>query len=653
MLRLPAVALGLSYFVGCLAAYLSGNVMRAVILCIAGATAVTAVITHRARLWAVGLLLGLLSMTAYLQLYYQPLSRMDGGTVRTECRMLSAATSQSGWTSGRAICMLDGYPAVIGIAGSFQAQTGDTVGVLLELTQARQDMFTFSDGIVLNGSVKETYSRRSGFSLLYHAQNIRTAAAERLGLLGGENAELCKGILLGDTSGFSLRLQRDITRSGVNYMTAVSGAHITLCIMILMELFGGGKKLLQAGIAILAAAALMIMFGFTPSVMRAGIMMILCKSAVLLCRKPDTMNSLCVAVLMLTIFSPYAAADPALQMSCLGVFGSAVLGQYLNRLRKFGFERHRFAAKLKEAVVLSFSAMVCIAPVSVSCFGGISLAEIPASVLLSPLFTAAVVLGVIYLPTGAALFFVPLEWVMAAFRSVLAFFGNMDHAWLAMDDPAAVPLAALAAVLLVVGAFVPDHSKNALKCCGLTIVLFISVGLHSSRSRLKIDMVSDGQSGAAVLCSRDHAVVMISGGGDGLADCLYDEFMRSGITRISLINAPQLSYSGAYSVSQLAELFPVEQILCPDDLARYAGLFFDGLSVGGAVQEMTVNDRTITSAKAGDGTVGTDITVYYGYTLKEPQTCSLIPLYSSSRQKKLPPNGVNIYRERVRIELKG
>lgn len=652
VLKLPAVGLGLTYFTGCLAAYLSGDVMRTVILCIAGAAAAAAVAAHKFRIWAVGLLLGLLSMTAYLQLYYQPLSAMDGSSVRTECRMLSASTDQNGWTSGRAFCVIDGYPAMIGISGSFQAQTGDTVSAVVELQQARQDMFTFSDGVVLNGTVKETFGSKSGFSLLYHAQNIRSAAASKLGSIGGEEAELCKGILLGDTSGFSLRLRRDITRSGVNYMTAVSGAHITLCIMILMELFGRKRPFLQAGIAIAAAVVLAVLFGFTPSVMRAGVMMILCKCGVLLRRKADTTNSLCAAILALTLFSPYAAADPALQMSCLGVFGSAVVGRSLNGLRRFGFERHTLAAKLKEAVLLSFGAMVCIAPVSISCFGGISLAEIPASVILSPFFTAAVVLGIVCLTTGLGLATEPLEWVMSVFRDILSFFGEMDGAWLAMDNAAAVPLAFLAAALLVTAAFVPDYSKNALECCVLTILLFLSVGLRSSSGRMRVDMVSDGQSGAAVFCSRNEAAIIISGDGGGLAYEIYDELMRSGITRISLINAPQAGYSGMHSISQLTELFPTERILCPEDVMRYAEHFVGDVQIGAASQKMTVNSRSIACAKVGEPVPETDIVIYYGYTLKEPEAFSGLPLYCSSRQKKLPPGGINIYRERVRIELR-
>lgn len=113
-------------------------------------------------------------------------------------------------------------------------------------------------------------------------------------------------------------------------------------------------------------------------------MMLFAKTAPMFLRRADIMNSLCSAVLALTLFSPYAATDPALQMSALGVFGAAVLGRRMNQLRRFEFERFKLLAKIKEAAVISLCAMICIAPVSVSCFGGISLVELPASVALAP-----------------------------------------------------------------------------------------------------------------------------------------------------------------------------------------------------------------------------------------------------------------------------
>ena len=544
VLRLPAVRLGLTYAVGCIAAACGDDFLRIILL--SGAAVLTAACfaMHREKMLSVGLLLGVFSMSAYMWFYCQPLTGMSGSEIRTSCRVTSVSYYSKYFSAGRALCVLNGFPALIDLTGNYSAQSGDVLDVTITLTRADEGLFTFSDGVVLEGGVQEIHSQRHSFSLLGLAGNIRSAAGERLDVLGGDEAALCKGLLLGDTSGFSMKLKRDITWSGLNYMTAVSGAHITLVLMILMELFGRGKRS-QAYIAIAAVPLLAVLFGFSPSVMRAGLMMLIAKCSLLFCRRPETMNSLCAAFLALTIPAPYAAADPALQMSVLGVFG------------------------------------------------------------------------------------------------------GIPRAWLPADHPAMVPLAFLAAALLVIGVFRADSTKLALQGFALSVVLFVCVGSYGNYTRNRIDMISDGRSGAAVICTGDEASVMISGTGSGLKKKLFNEFMRSGITHVRMVNAPQLDYAGMAALSGLAELFPIDQLLAPDDDGVIIGAGADGT----AADSIEVNGRELVSAKSGDESVSGDIVMYWGYTRSVPANSAGLPLYVSAWQNQVPYNGVNIYDKPLRIEL--
>ncbi len=648
-LRLPAVKLGTAYAAGCLSACFGSDLLRIILITAASALLAAGFIMRRGKMWAAGLLAGLLFMSSYLWFYVQPLKNLSGSEIRTVCRITSASRSY-GYSYGRAVCVIDGKPAHITFSGAISAEPGDSADLLIELESADESLFSFSDGIVMHGKVKEVYSQENHFSLLNFARGIRAAAAERLNILGGDEAELCKGLLLGETGGFTLRLRRDITYSGVNYMTAVSGAHITLVLLIVMELFGKERRRLHAVIALITVPALALMFGFSASVMRAGLMMLFSKCGVLFCRSADTMNSICAAFLVLTVFTPFAAADPALLMSVLGVFGAAVLGQSLSQKRKFGFERFRLLAKIKQTAVLSLCAMVCVAPISISCYGGISLAVIPASVALSPFFAGTIAIGVLYIITGIPLLSLPLLWIMRGFRGILAFFGEIDGAWLAADFGAAVPLAFLAAALLIIGTFLPKHSKTALESFLLSIVLFLCIGMYANNTRRRIDFVSDGQSGAAVICSKNEAAVIICGNGAGLSWKLFNQFTLNGITRIRLINAPQLDYAGAYSLGEIAGLFPAETVLCPEAMTAFVRQNCPGANTGTAADSLTVDGTSIVCARSGDKTAAGDIVLYYSYTRSVPETSAALPLYVSSRQNLLPENGINIYDEKLRIE---
>ena len=180
-LDLPGVGLGAGVTVGCLLACYSEPMVRCVWLFIAAAVLAFSLFTGKRRFLAAGLLLGLVSMTVYQTWYAGSLQALAGSGIRAQCRIISVNYSNDRWSAGRALCVLDGKPALIDI-------TCDSV-----LDTAEQGIFTFSDGVVLSGEVTELHSRSSDFSLLYHLGNLRSKAAERFDRIGGDEAELCKG----------------------------------------------------------------------------------------------------------------------------------------------------------------------------------------------------------------------------------------------------------------------------------------------------------------------------------------------------------------------------------------------------------------------------------------------------------------------------
>ena len=157
-------------------------------------------------------------------------------------------------------------------------------------------------------------------------------------------------------------------------------------------------------------------------------------------------------------------------------------------------------------------------------------------------------------------------------------------------------------------------------------------------TRRRIDLVTDGRSGAAIICTRNEASVVVTGSGSGLRSKLFNEFLRCGITRVALVNAPQLSSNGMAVLEELSELFPMDEIRSPESDMPAA----DVISVDGS---------TIACAKAGDVSVIADIVLYYGNTDGVPESSAVLPVYISAWQQELPAGGVNIYNEPLRIKL--
>ena len=91
--------------------------------------------------------------------YCQPLSGMSGSEIRTSCRVTSVSYYSKYFSAGRALCVLNGFPALIDLTGNYSAQPGDVLDVTITLAPADDDLFTFSDGVVLEGGVQEIHSQ--------------------------------------------------------------------------------------------------------------------------------------------------------------------------------------------------------------------------------------------------------------------------------------------------------------------------------------------------------------------------------------------------------------------------------------------------------------------------------------------------------------
>lgn len=655
---IPCAGLGLGVFTGCIAACFAEPAAKYVGIAVAVFLLILSLARRKRQFLAAGLLFGLVSMTAWQLCCAAPLESLAGSDIRTECRIVSVNYSSDVWTYGRALCIIDGRPALIEISGTSGFDIGDSLDADLSLEKPEDNIFTFSDGVVISGKITQLHSRTPHFSLMYHLGKLRTSMAERFSVIGGDEAELCRGLILGIRSGFSMGLERDILYSGVSYMTAVSGAHITIFVTILCELLGKKRRRNAAWLSIAAAVVLEFMFGFSASVMRAGTMLVLTRCAALLLREISVTGSLCVSLLILTVFTPFAAADPALQMSALGVFGASVLGPRLNRvivlpslLRMSPKPIQRALNCVKKAVFLSLSAWACVIPVSSSVFGGFSLVEVPASVALSPFFAAGLPLGLIYAISGIPGLALPLGWVMKCFRGILAFFGSVDGAWLPFDCDSGTLLTLLAMAapaLLFTAAFINIRPRHAFGAFALDVLLIACIGSSELHLRQRIDFVSDGSSGAAVVYSSNSAAVIIS----GKTSCtrqLARLLTREGVTRIGLVNAPQMELSGMVQLMELTEVIPAENLMLPESCSRAIQALGPSVSTVPAAKVTDVSGITIACIKAGSSS-NADITLYYSYT-GSPADCGGLALYASSRQNELPDGAINIHDEKIRINI--
>ncbi|MGN1102745.1 MAG: ComEC/Rec2 family competence protein, partial [Huintestinicola sp.] len=230
-----------------------------------------------------------------------------------------------------------------------------------------------------------------------------------------DEGELLIGMIFGsDEWNISSEAEKCLYRSGVGHIASVSGMHMAVAAgiasaaAVALSMSKRGKLLL--------VAAVCLVFTLTAdmgvSVIRAFIMTMLVYSAELFKRQSDPLSSLSAAAFILTVGTPFIVRNTSFMLSFSGVLGAAVLAPFVEDNVKNAFE-NRSGRKMGEGAVLTSSVLtaVCasaaVIPASAICLDELSVVSPVTNLLLSPFFTAAMMIAMM----GAVLTLLPFSWL--------------------------------------------------------------------------------------------------------------------------------------------------------------------------------------------------------------------------------------------------
>ena len=157
-------------------------------------------------------------------------------------------------------------------------------------------------------------------------------------LLPKEEAGIMRAVLLGDKTGLTDEIKSDFNAAGTYHLLVVSGLHMTIVFQGLLKVLKFCKipHKLSCVITAFGVLSFMAITGFSPSVLRSGIMSLLFLAAMIFHRKADSLNSLGIAVFLLCVINPYAAADFGFLLSVTSALSLILLSK---PIRKFFLDR--------------------------------------------------------------------------------------------------------------------------------------------------------------------------------------------------------------------------------------------------------------------------------------------------------------------------
>lgn len=252
------------------------------------------------------------------------------------------------------------------------------------------DVLSFTGNIYKTGanvtSVENSYKSKAVFIGAYPTGEVTIEKAQQKSLLSliakkrlqitdlfnskmdKETASMGIGMLLGDKTRLDSDTYSDFRDAGVAHILAVSGMHLSIWILFFTKLFstfGFSRRKYSLGL-IIFVLFVMALTGFSASICRAGLMMILYLSGNVIGRKSDGLNSLGFAALIIVIQNPYSVLGVGLLLSLFATLSIFVLA---NPLMDWFTKKiyARFVNKITCGLLNTIACSVCIS-VSASLF---------------------------------------------------------------------------------------------------------------------------------------------------------------------------------------------------------------------------------------------------------------------------------------------
>jgi ComEC/Rec2-related protein len=296
--------------------------------------------------------------------------------------------------------------------------------------------------------------RRNGFSSL--RGRIRDVVHRAIAGIGYPASALLEALLIGAREDVPADLREAFRATGSLHVLALSGLHAG----IVFAFVSAALRPLRSRLAVfLAGSALLVGYlfvaGLMPSLVRAVVMLTVGGAARLADRDDEPLNLLAISGIVIVAADPFAAATLSFQLSFLALAGILSLGPVLGRPLE-----GRVPPLLAAPLAASAGAQVATLPVVLLSFGAWYPSGIVAALLLVPLVTVFLWLGLAWLVmfplagrligAWAAVLFDAIYRVIAGVTGVLARLPGIAvgpeaaPAWAAAAGAAALALALLA-----------------------------------------------------------------------------------------------------------------------------------------------------------------------------------------------------------------
>lgn len=256
--------------------------------------------------------------------------------------------------------------------------------------------YYLDDGILIGGEISEYTKIQSGKSDISDFFLKINSFLDGIlkNKLNDETYPIASALLLGNRGLLPDNVTRDFTRLGIVHILSLSGMHVSIIVTMLG--YAISKTNLSRITQIILILSLVTLFigisGFSEPAIRAGVMQYIFYFVIFLWEKADTLTSLFVSITLICIFSPYLIFSLSLMLSFFSMLGCICSARILYKSKKIC----KVKSKLLRFIILTTGTTVSVTfislPLTYIYFGTVSLASIPANILLIPILNIVIYL---------------------------------------------------------------------------------------------------------------------------------------------------------------------------------------------------------------------------------------------------------------------
>ncbi|MBI3194271.1 MAG: DNA internalization-related competence protein ComEC/Rec2, partial [Ignavibacteriae bacterium] len=344
-------------------------------------------------------------------------------------------------------------------------------------------------------------------------------------LIGGEEAKLVKGLVIGERSEIDPSIKLAFTNAGLMHILAVSGLNVGLVAVMFWSVFSLFRfpRMLIGILTVLSLIFFIFLTGAEASVTRAVIMACVFIGAKIFEQRTSLYNALGVAALVILLVDSRWLFDVGFQLSFVAVLSLAYIYPKLEQLVNKLPERFRANSFFRKYILLStavsLAATIGTLPLTAYYFHKISIVGIAMNLLAVPLSGLILALGCMIVVTAAISSWLGSVYAVTAYGSswlLLKFTewgGNLPFSVVEVNISFYEAILMLAVIL-----FLLEFHRPLVRRLGIISALLIgNVVLYSSlfaesNPSLKITMLDVGQGDAIVVQLPNGKTILVDAG---------------------------------------------------------------------------------------------------------------------------------------------